>query len=171
MKIKVQIELKNQKINSINGQIAEKNDDLSAIGQNSALRVLNAYQNAKISKKKNVAIVLNKFDKFMNPDEIYRYTPAEDSVTDCVLHMKKIQEQENEIRNYALDGDKNDPTKKFLSAIASKIDKYFGKNTRLFATSLIIETGTTFTVNAKKCEVPLLWLLSKSGVFASTKKD
>lgn len=132
--------------------------------------ILEAFEQAGITKNKKTAIVFNKIDLIEDEIGLDPRLAIFPKSTDGIINEQEIDElSRNTISLILGDGAANpNLTQVALNRYMRKIMQVFGTDCRVFATRLIRECGKdsdSYIFNSEGAETPFLWLLSKIGVF------
>lgn len=141
----------------------------------SVTNILDAFHQAGIVKNKKVAIVFNKLDKVkkeLSLDNLDMFVP---DATDEFIDSDAIAEKSKRISTLMLGegaGITNE-TQNALFSYMKQIELSFGKNSRIFATRLLVEKDNSdeYFFRCDGAETPLLWLLSEIGAFPKKPKE
>ncbi|MBR2868400.1 MAG: 50S ribosome-binding GTPase [Clostridia bacterium] len=127
--------------------------------------ILQAFSQTNIINKKKTAIIFNKLDLIQDEIKIGEFTKE----TKGPVDMSVIDSLSDTIKSHLLGENATNLTKEqeSLQKYMRSINDSFGeKNTRVFATRLIINDH----FNSVGAETPFLWLLSEIGVYPKAKK-
>lgn len=135
--------------------------------------ILGAFSEIPFLKTKNVAIIINKIDKVkseLKVDNLVSWVPEP---AGAAIDTAQIDLYSDRILGLMLGDGSNmsTPTQQAMNRYVKHIQNAFGPESRLFATSLLVENKDgSFTFQSRGAETPFLWLLAKSGAFPTVQE-
>lgn len=152
---------------SMETQPNEFNDN-SVFNDNTKVgRIFAAFQEAGVNSQKKVAILFNKLDKLFTINAEfegkYMVETQGEEVDESEIKVKSDAIKILLLNNPAVDSS--------IKQIINRIEVVFGTESRIFASSLIIENESRKVFRYNGAETPFLWLLSQTNAFPKKKID